>query len=198
MKRLMLSIVIVVNGLALVAGSALARPLAHPLAHTSVDAGSYTLEVGWVDEPPIVGMKNAVFVSITHKDTDQPVEGVSTLEVTISTGGKDRKLDVRPLSEDAPGQYAADFIPTKRGTYTVKLSGKIETTDVNTSVDIEEVATADSLAFPQAQPSVDDLKASLDALQSDVSSARTFGVAGAALGTIGLVLAGVALSRKRS
>jgi hypothetical protein len=192
MKRLaLLSLGLV---LALSAGVAVARPL----AHTSIDVGSYTLEVGWVDEPPIVGMKNAVFISITNKDTDQPVEEVSTLEVTVSTGGQDRQLEVRPLSEDAPGQYAADFIPTKRGTYTVKLGGKIETTDVNTSVDIEEVVPADSLAFPQAQPTVDDLKASIDALQGDVSSARTFGVAGAALGAIGLVLAGVALSRKRS
>jgi hypothetical protein len=192
MKRLALL------SLGLVLALSTAMAFARPLAHTSIDVGPYTLEVGWVDEPPIVGMKNAVFISITNKNTDQPVEGVSTLEVTVSTGGKDRQLEVRPLSEDLPGQYAADFIPTKRGTYTVKLGGKIETTDVNTSVDIEEVTTPDSLAFPQAQPSVDDLKASLDALQSDVSSARTFGVAGAALGAIGLVLAGVALGRKRS
>ena len=191
MKRAALLIL----GLALVLSTGLA--FARPLAHSSIDIGSYTLEVGWVDEPPIVGMKNAVFISITNKDTNKPVEGVSTLEVTISTGGKERQLEVRPLSEDAPGQYAADFIPTKRGTYTVKLGGKIETTDVSTSVDIEEVVPADSLAFPQAQPSVDDLKASIDALQGEVSSARTFGVAGAALGAIGLVLAGVALSRKR-
>lgn len=186
---------VILSLIVLALGATVGTALARPLAHSSIEVGSYTLEVGWVDEPPIVGMKNAVFISITNKDTNQPVEGVNTLEVTISTGGKDRQLEVRPLSEDAPGQYAADFIPTRRGTYTVKLSGKIETTDVNTSVDIEEVGTPDSLAFPAAQPSVDDLKASIDALQSEVSSARTFGVAGAALGTIGLVLAGVALGR---
>ena len=176
---------------------ALALPFV-ALAHTSLNIGSYTVEVGWVDEPALVGMKNAVFISITNKDTDKPVEGVSTLEVTVSTGGKDRKLDVRPLSEDTPGQYAADFVPTRRGTYTVKLSGKIESTDVNTSVDIEEVADANSLAFPDSQVDAGTLQKSIDDLRGDVSSARTFGVAGAALGTIGLVLAGVALGRKRS
>jgi hypothetical protein len=116
----------------------------------------------------------------------------------VSTGGKDRKLDVRPLSEDTPGQYAADFVPTRRGTYTVKLSGKIESTDVNTSVDIEEVADANSLAFPDPQVDAGTLQKSIDDLRGDVSSARTFGVAGAALGAIGLVLAGIALGRKRS
>ena len=173
---------------------ALAVPLI-AFAHTSIDVGPYTLEVGWVDEPPIVGMKNAVFISITNKDKNEPVEGVSTLEVTVSTGGKDRKLEVRPLGEDHPGQYAADFIPTRRGTYTVKLSGKIETTDVNTSVDIEEVADASSLEFPEAQ--IDPQK-TIDDLRNEISATRTFAVAGAVLGTIGLVLAGVALGRKRS
>ncbi len=168
------------------------------LAHTTIEVGPYELEVGWVDEPPIVGMKNAVFISITNKATSQPVEGVSTLEVTISTGGKDRKLDVRPLSEDKPGQYAADFIPTRRGTYTVKLSGKIETTDVNTSVDIEEVGPADSLSFPDSLASSSDLQTSIDNLRGDVNTARAFAVAGAALGAIGLVLAGISLGRKRS
>ncbi len=176
---------------------ALALPMAAS-AHTSVDVGPYTLEVGWVDEPPLAGMKNAVFISITNKDTSQPVEGVSTLEVTVSIGGKDRKLELRPLSEDQPGQYAADFIPTRRGTYTVKLSGKIETTDVNTSVDIEEVGSPDSLAFPEPQASASDLQTSIDALRSDVSTARTFALVGAALGAIGLVLAAVSLGRKRS
>lgn len=176
---------------------ALALPFA-VLAHTSIEVGPYTLEVGWVDEPPLAGMKNAVFISITNKDTNQPVEGVSTLEVTVSTGGKDRKLDVRPLSEDKPGQYAADFIPTRRGTYTVKLSGKIESTDVTTTVDIEEVADANSLAFPDSQADASALQKSIDDLRGEVSSARSFGVAGAALGAIGLVLAGVALGRKRA
>ena len=180
--------VIVAGLLAVVVSSA-------ALAHTTIEVGPYELEVGWVDEPPIVGMKNAVFISITNKDKNEPVEGVSTLEVTISTGGKDRKLEVRPLSEDQPGQYAADFIPTRRGTYTVKLSGKIETTDVNTSVDIEEVVDASSLAFPEVQ--IDPQK-SIDDLRNEISTTRTFAVAGAALGTIGLVLAGVALGRKRS
>jgi hypothetical protein len=183
---------IIAAGLLAVALSAVA------LAHTTIEVGSYQLEVGWVDEPSLVGMKNAVFISITNKDTNQPVEGVSTLEVTISTGGKDRKLDVRPLSEDTPGQYAADFIPTRRGTYTVKLSGKIETTDVNTSVDIEEVADAASLEFPETQAAAADLQKSIDDLRGEVSTARTFAVAGAALGAIGLVLAGVSLGRNRS
>jgi hypothetical protein len=186
-------------GLAALAAVVLALALPFvALAHTSIDIGSYTVEVGWVDEPPIAGMKNAVFISITNKDTQKPVEGVSTLEVTVSTGGKDRKLDVRPLSEDKPGQYAADFIPTRRGTYTVKLSGKIESTAVNTSVDIEEVADANSLAFPDSQADANALQKSIDDLRGEVSSARAFGVAGAALGAIGLVLAGVALGRKRS
>jgi hypothetical protein len=132
---------------------ALAAPLI-ALAHTKITVGPYDVEVGWVEEPPIVGMKNAVAVNINTTADGKPMEGVSTLIVTVSMGGQDKQLDMHPLGEDTPGQYAADFIPTRRGTYTVKLSGKIESTEANASVDIEETVDAAALQFPalEAQP----------------------------------------------
>jgi hypothetical protein len=50
------------------------------------------------------------------------------------------------------------------------------------------------LTFPEPQI---DLQKSIEALQSELSTTRTFAIVGAALGTIGLVLAGVALGRSR-
>ena len=90
-------------------------------AHEKLTVGPYSLEVGWVDEPPVVGLKNAVAVNISTSD-GRPVENVSTLMVAVSMGGQDKKIDLHPLGENTPGQYAADFIPTVRGTYTVKLN----------------------------------------------------------------------------
>lgn len=167
-------------------------------AHEKITVGPYELEVGWVDEPPIVGAKNAVAVNISTTSDDKPVEDVSTLVVTVSMGGQDKQLDMHPLGEDTPGQYAADFIPTRRGTYTVKLSGKIENTDVtpNTNVDIEETVDASTLQFPETQPSIGDLQNTIDDLSNQVSSARAFGVAGLALAVIALVLAGSQLRKK--
>lgn len=178
---------------------ALALALAAPLialAHTPITVGSYTVEVGWVEEPPIVGLKNAVFISIATTSDGNPVEGVSTLVVTVSMGGQDKQLDLHPLGEDTPGQYAADFIPTRRGTYTVKLSGKIETTDVNTSIDIEETVDASTLQFPETQPLISDLQNKINDLSSQLGSIRGFAVAGLALAVIALVLAGSQLRKK--
>ena len=165
------------------------------LAHTSIEVGPYTVEVGWVDEPPLVGSKNAVFISIVTKADGKPVEGVNTLEVTISTGGKDRKLDVRPLSEDQPGQYAADFIPTRRGVYTVKLSGKIESTDVNNNVDIEEAVDAGGLQFPEPLPDVQTVNQAVSRVEAAANNANTAATIGIGVGVVGVLLGGLALIR---
>ena len=168
------------------------------LAHQGITVGPYAMEVGWVDEPSIVGVKNAVFVSIATSADSKPVDGVNALVVTVSMGGQEKKLELQPLGENTPGQYAANFIPTRRGTYTVKLSGKIGSTDVNTSVDIEETVDPSSLQFPalDAQSSISDLQKKIDDLSSQLGSARGFAVAGLALAVIALALAGSSLRKK--
>jgi len=181
----------------LVAGLLAVAVTAVALAHTSIKVGPYTVEVGWVDEPPVVGAKNAVFISITNAETGKPVEGVGTLEVTVSMGGKERKLEMHPLGEDSPGQYAADFIPTRRGTYTVKLAGKIENTDVNTSTDIEEAVEATGLQFPEVLPDAQAMSQAVSQAQNAVNSANTTALIALAVGAVGVLLGGFALMRSR-
>ena len=191
MRAKLLARALIIGGLLALAVTSIA------LAHTSLKIGPYTVEVGWVDEPPIVGEKNAVFISITNDNTGKPVEGVGTLNVTVSTGGKERQLEVRPLSEDQPGQYAADFIPTRRGTYTVKLSGQIEQTDVMTSTDIEEVVPASSLQFPEPVLDAQTISQSVSQAQSAMSTANTTALIALVVGIIGVLLGGLALLRGR-
>jgi hypothetical protein len=191
MRAKLLARALIIGGLLALAVTSIA------LAHTSLKIRPYTVEVGWVDEPPIVGEKNAVFISITNDDTSKPVEGVGTLNVTVSTGGQDRQLELRPLSEDQPGQYAADFIPTRRGTYTVKLSGQIEQTDVMTSTDIEEVIPASDLQFPEPMLDTQTISQSVSQAQSAVSTANTTALIALVVGIIGVLLGGLALLRGR-
>jgi hypothetical protein len=167
---------------------------ARPLSHERIVAGDYALTLGWLDEPPVVGLKNAALVEVTTAKSDQPVEGAEgTLTAQVVYGGKGKELLLRPL-EGRPGVYVGDFIPTRRGIYTLKLGGTINGQPLEVSNEIEEVGSPDSLTFPEPQA---DLQKPIEALQSELSTTRIFAVVGAALGTIGLVLAGVALGRSR-
>jgi hypothetical protein len=122
------------------------------------------------------------------------VEGAEgTLTAQIVYGGKSKELLLRPLAGQ-PGTYVGDFIPTRRGTYTLKLGGTINGQPIAVSNEIEEVGSLDSLTFPEPQI---DLQKSLEALQGELSTTRTFAIVGAALGAIGLVVAGVAIGRSR-
>jgi hypothetical protein len=176
------------------AGCLAAQPA---LAHERIVSGDYAFVVGWLEEPPIVGLKNAAWIKVTRADNGAPVTGAEgALTARIEYGGRSRDLVLRPILTEA-GAYAGDFIPTRRGTYTLHLGGTIDTQPIDASGEIEEVVSAAGLEFPEALPGAGDLQASIEALQGEVGAARAFAVAGLALGAIGLVLAGVSLGRKK-
>jgi len=129
---------------------ALALNIQLVLAHEEITVGDYTLEIGWLSEPPVVGQQNAIVVNVTTTSDKQPVEDVSGLTVTISYGGQEKALTLQPLGEDTPGQFIAPLIPTVPGKYTVKLGGTLGNTAVDTSVEPEEIGAADTLQFPNA------------------------------------------------
>ncbi len=167
---------------------------AHPLNHERIVSGDYALTLGWLDEPPIVGMKNAALIEIFSVKDDQPITGTEgTLTAQIMYGGKAKDLALRPL-EDQPGAYAGDFIPSRRGTYTLKVGGNINGQAVAASADIEEVVPPESLAFPET---TSDTQVALVALQNDLSTTRTLALIGVVLGAIGLVVAVGAIARRR-
>lgn len=187
-------------------GFALLVSLLTPLAasaHEEVIVGDYTLEIGWLLEPVLLGETNAVFLSVVNTETEEPVEGLNTLQVAVTTGGEIRELELRPLGENAPGQYAADFIPTVRGVYTVKLTGKIEEQDVNLEQEIEEVGLAEDYQFPITLPSlpemnkqITDLTSQLAEAQSRANTAQTLALAGIGVGVVGAGLGVYGLMKK--
>lgn len=129
------------------------------LAHETITVGNYEIEIGWANEPPIVGQQNAIAVNVsdTSSGEAQPVEDVSSLTVTVSYGGQSKELTLQPLGEDTRGQFVAPILPTVPGQYTVTLGGKLEDTAVEAEVEPEEVQPADTLQFPSAAPQSADL-----------------------------------------
>jgi hypothetical protein len=120
------------------------------LAHESITVGDYTLEVGWLSEPPVVGQHNAIVVHVSTTSDEVPVEDVSSLTVTVSYGGQNKTLTLEPVDEHSPGQFMGPVIPTVPGQYTVHFGGSLGDTAVDAEVEPEEVQPADTLQFPIA------------------------------------------------
>lgn len=196
-------------------------------AHEEVISGSYRLEVGWMNEPVIVGQANALFLFIepvevaaeeehteeaaegeehTEEETEQSegeaphtggVEGAAaTLEFTIEYGGVSQSYPLRPVS-DQPGQYTADFIPTREGQYTFRFSGTIEGETVDVEAQVEEVEAVGNLAFPEPLPSSTELTTQLAEAQSQAQTAQTIAIVAAVLGLLGLGVGGYSLVSRR-
>jgi hypothetical protein len=165
------------------------------LAHTAVQVGDYDVEVGWLEEPPIVGQRNAIVVNVAapgasdSEQTPQPID-VSGLVVDVTYGGETKTLSLEPLSEDSVNQFVAAILPTVAGTYTVQLRGRLGGTEADVDVEVEEVATADAIAFPATA-------------SSETASAPSMGWSqwlaplGFLAGIAGLVVAVIALRRTR-
>jgi hypothetical protein len=138
MKKARLAVLIV--GLMLVL--AVGIPAA---AHEHRTVGSYSIELGWRNEPAYTGLFNGpeVFIheaapadATAEPGSDEEAEGApvtgaeDTLKLEVSFGGKTKVLKLRAAWRD-PGHYVADLIPTQPGDYTFHLTGTIGDTTID-------------------------------------------------------------------
>ena len=189
-------------------------------AHTTVQVDPYEIEAGWQDEPPVVGILNAITFDVREPGD---VEGVSSgvlnafkkLEATVISGGASKVLDIN--TDPRPGHYYAKIIPTKTGSLEVKLTGEINGVEIDIIIPIEDVESTSILDFPPTSGSssgqeVTALKNAVTSLQQDVSSikagdststssdegaAYNFAVFGLSLGAAGVILAIIAMVKRK-
>jgi len=193
-------------------------------AHTTVEVGSYEIEVGWQDEPPVVGILNAITIDIREPNEETGAyknisNGFRSMDATVMSGGASKVLDVN--SDPSPGHYYAKIIPTKIGSMEVKVKGDLNGTPVDVIVPIEDVESTSVLDFPPSSSSasgqeIGALKNALTSLQKDVSniksnvgdvsltsdgisieSAYNFGVFGLSLGAAAVIIAIIAMLRRK-
>jgi hypothetical protein len=158
-------------------------------AHTSIEVGNYEVEIGWVDEPSIVGQRNAIVVNVSDTTAPDSEVDVSNLTVNVTYGGQTKTLELEPLSEDTTNQYIAPILPTVAGQYTVQLRGQLGSTDINEDVDPEEVVASDELAFPsQTAP---------ESQNSSMGWSQWLSIIGIISGLAGLVLGALAFQKTR-
>jgi len=189
-------------------------------AHTTIEVGPYEIEVGWQDEPPVVGILNAITIEISESGD---VEGVSmgitnafkNLQASVVSGGASKVLDIN--SDPRPGHYYAKIIPTKIGSLELKLEGEINGVKINNVIPIEDVESTSVLDFPITSGSssgqeVVALKNAVTSLQKDISLIKSqgstntvsdggtsynFAVFGLSLGAAGVILAIIAMVKRK-
>ena len=193
-------------------------------AHTTIEVGPYEIEVGWQDEPPFVGILNAITIDVRDPgDVEGALMGITNefknLQASVVSGGTSKVLDIN--SDPRPGHYYAKIIPTKTGSLELKLEGEINGIKINDVIPIEDVESTSVLDFPATSGSssgqeVVALKNAVTSLQKDVSSIKSqvggidtssgnfdaetaynFGVFGVSLGAAGVILAIIAMVKRK-
>ena len=193
-------------------------------AHTTIQVDPYEIEVGWQDEPPVVGILNAITIDIREPGD---VEGVSTgitngfkkLEASVVSGGASKVLDIN--TDPRPGHYYAKIIPTKTGSLQIELKGEINGVEIDVVIPIEDVESTSVLDFPPTSSSssgqeVTALKNAVTSLQKDILSIKSqvsgmdtssgnfdvetaynFGVFGISFGAARVILAIIAMVKRK-
>jgi hypothetical protein len=157
-------------------------------AHEQVESGNYVFEVGWLQEPVIVGERNGLELFVASKDApEEGIADITTLQFTVEYGSASQNYDILP-AEDDPGHYSAAFIPMVEGQYTFHLTGTVNDEPVDVSVEPEEVVPAGNLAFPSAAGTT----------SASGGSAQTLALYALGLGAAALVLSGLALLRRKA
>ena len=193
-------------------------------AHTTIHIEQYEIEAGWGDEPPVVGLPNRIVVEVAESGEKEGLRtGVTSafksMTATLISGGAEKELDIN--SDPRPGHYYAKILPTKTGSMSVKLVGEFNGIQVDVVNPIEDVESQSLIEFPPTSGSssageIGAVKNALSSLQKDVSNLKSnvgevsltaggidiqnaynFGVFGLCLGAAGVIIAIVAMLRRK-
>jgi len=191
-------------------------------AHTEVRIEDYVIDIGWGDEPPVVGFRNYIVIQF-FQDSNGEFIGVKdafqNISVFAKSGGVSKELEIIPQSES--GFYESKIIPTKVGTIVIQLRGEISGTIVDLQIPIEDVESTAGLEFPPTSTSSSDqditsMKNTITSFQSDIveikskisgldtnsgqfdaETAYNFGLIGMSTGIAGVILGVFSMLKKR-
>jgi hypothetical protein len=167
-------------------------------------ADDYAIQAGMLVEPALEGQLNGMFLRVTRAANNDGVEGVhQTLKAEVVTGTSAMPIRLQP-SYSEPGSYIGDFVPTRPGAYSFRLSGTIDGRPVSEVFQVDDVDALAPLQFPDRGLSAAELQrmqattdGRLVAAEGRAATATTLGIVGLAAGLAGLALAAWTLVRAR-
>jgi hypothetical protein len=124
-------------------------------AHITKQFGNISLEVGWTEEPALVGQLNSAIIVVEKMVTggnSTPVNNaLSQLNIEEKYGGITKPIEFEP-SEQAEGGYEAKIIPTRIGSYSLLMNGSIQNQNItNIEIPLDEVEGTQMFLFPDRE-----------------------------------------------
>jgi|SRR5215212_1796816 hypothetical protein len=122
-------------------------------AHITKNFGNIQVEVGWSNEPPLIGELNNVMVQVNQtsgKNSQTAViNALANMNMAVKYGGVTKPLDFVP-SEETEGMYNGQIIPTRVGTYSLVVNGTIQEQKINAEIPLDLVESKQKLNFPDS------------------------------------------------
>jgi hypothetical protein len=175
-------------------------------AHEARRVGPLTIEIGWIDEPPLAGFENGIEVGIERGGAALRTADLQ-VQVIFGPQGSANASQPLPLQPvfDAPGEFTTFAIPTRPGTYSFRLTGTAGGVAIDESFTsgpntFDDVRSSGGFEVPVADPSRGELAERLERLDARVGEAGggvmplAFSVLAAVIAMAALV---VALRRQR-
>jgi len=170
-------------------------------AHEHVIVGEYELIVGWRQEPAVVGLLNGLDLGIEHHLSNGSTVWVSGADATLNATLTTRTASIVKALEPQfgrPGWYTFDVIPTRPGSYVVRLDGTVEGTAVDKAIVLDDVAPASDVEFPVANPTPPDLQQQVAAMNAQLTLLLALAAVGIILAAAALAMGFVLLQRPRA
>jgi hypothetical protein len=123
-------------------------------AHITKKFGNITLEVGWSNEPALVGELNNAIVQVNQtsggkNNSTAVINALADMNIVVKYGGATKPLDFEP-SEETEGLYNGKMIPTRIGSYNLVMNGTIQGQKINAEIPLDLVEGKQKISFPDA------------------------------------------------
>ena len=196
------------NRLALGIGLAVLAFVVPVTAHEKKVAGALDLVIGWGEEPAFTGARNSVIVTVA--DQHGPLkEPAASLSVEIVFGSERMTLPLEPVF-NSPHEFRAWLVPTRAGTYTFHVTGKVRGQGIDVTSTCGEktfhcVEEASGIQFPVKDPSAGQLADRIDRAMpraelatETAADARLLAIAAMGVSIVGLATAIFVSLRRRN
>jgi hypothetical protein len=130
-------------------------------AHETQAVAQIRLTIGWGDEPAFTGFKNFVSVAVSDAAGAPVTDPGGSLAVEVSFGDERITLPLLPAG-DRRGEFRAWLVPTRPGTYTFHITGRMKGQSVDATSTCSDrtfdcVTDISEIQFPVKDPSAGQL-----------------------------------------